>query len=268
MVRILFVGDVIGRPGRRAVRELLPQLEEQHLVDYTIVNVENSAGGFGVTPAVLREFEDLGIHCYTSGNHIWDKRDGVALLEQPEWRLLRPANYPDENPGVGVHVGRTAAGVPVATLNLEGQVFMKGLRSPFEAADELLAELHQSDPEVRIVVVDFHAEATSEKQALAFHLDGRATAVLGTHTHVPTADARVLPGGTALQTDVGMTGPYESIIGCRPDKVLQRFRLQRNVPLEVAKRDVRLAAALLEVDPESGRTKSIQGMLVPLDPSN
>ena len=257
MVRILFVGDVIGRPGRRAVRELLPQLEEQHLIDYTIVNVENSAGGFGVTPAVLREFEDLEIDCYTTGNHIWDKRDGVALLDQPEWRLLRPANYPSANPGVGLHVGQTASGVPIATLNLEGQVFMKGLRSPFEAADELLSGLRESHPELRIVVVDFHAEATSEKQAMAFHLDGRVAAVLGTHTHVPTADACVLPGGTAFQCDVGMSGPYESIIGRDIKRVMQTTRSFEPTHFHVATRDVRLCGALIECD-ENGRAKSIE----------
>jgi hypothetical protein len=258
-MRVLFVGDVIGKPGRRALAALLPELIDQRRVDYTIVNVENAAGGFGVTAEILSAFDELPIDVYTSGNHIWDKREGVDLLDR-EPRLLRPANYPDGNPGRGVHVGETASGVPVATINLEGQVFMKALGSPFLVADRLLAELPKR---VKVVVVDFHAEATSEKQAIAFHLDGRVSAVLGTHTHVPTADARILPKGTALQTDVGMTGPYESVIGFRAERVLRRFELQTNVPFEVAKGDVRLAAALIDVDDTTGRARSIESLLVP-----
>ena len=257
-VRILFVGDVIGRPGRRILADRLLSLIDEHRVDYTIVNVENSAGGFGVNASVLSELSDLPIDCMTTGNHVWDKRDGVALLDETE-TLLRPANYPAGNPGHGIYVGQTAGGVKIATINLEGQVFMKALPSPFECADRLFAELPS---DVRIVVVDFHAEATSEKQAMGFYLDGRATAVLGTHTHVPTADARVLPEGTALQTDVGMTGPYESIIGFRADKVLTRFKTQRKSPFEVAKRDVRLAAALVTADAVTGRAVSIEPLQV------
>jgi metallophosphoesterase (TIGR00282 family) len=260
-VRILFVGDVVGKPGRRAVQRLLARLIDQHRIDYTIVNVENAAGGMGVTPAVLQELDALPIDCFSSGNHIWDKREGLPLLDK-EPRLLRPANYPEGNPGHGVHVGETAAGVPVATLNLEGRVFMKNLDSPFRVADRLLDELPE---EVRIVVVDFHAEATSEKQAMGFYLDGRASAVFGTHTHVPTADERILPEGTALITDVGMTGPYEGIIGFKVDKVLQRFALQRGVSLDVAKRDVRLAGAVLEADPETGRAVRVERLLIPVE---
>lgn len=258
-MRVLFVGDVMGKPGRRAVRDLLPRMIDEHRVDFTVVNVENSAGGFGVTPEVLVELDELPIDCYTSGNHIWDKKEGVALLDQ-EPRLLRPANYPDGNPGRGVYVGETAAGVRVAVINLEGQVFMKALTSPFDVADRLLSELPDG---VRVVVVDFHCEATSEKQAMGFHLDGRVSGVFGTHTHAPTADERILPAGTAFVTDVGMTGPYESIIGMRADKVLQRFYLQTNQPFEVAKRDVRLAAVLVDVDEASGRARSIRRFLVP-----
>jgi metallophosphoesterase (TIGR00282 family) len=188
----------------------------------------------------------------TSGNHIWDKKEGVELLTPRNGArpLLRPANYPAGNPGSGVHVGETAAGIPVAVLNLEGQVFMKNVDSPFAAADRLLAALPK---EVKAVMVDFHAEATSEKQALAYHLDGRVSAVFGTHTHVPTADERVLPGGTALVTDVGMTGPYDSVIG---------FLLQTPVGFEVAKRDVRLAAALVDIDESTGRSRSVERFLL------
>ncbi len=260
-MKVLFVGDIIGKPGRRALRALLPQLVDEHLIDYTIVNVENAAGGFGVTPEILRELDSLAapIHCYSTGNHIWDKKEGVKLLGL-EPRLLRPANYPSGNPGVGLHIGETNTGAKVATINLEGQVFMKNLESPFTVADRLLDEL---PPDVKVVIVDFHAEATSEKQAMAYHLDGRVSAVFGTHTHVPTADERILSGGTALITDVGMTGPYDGIIGFRPDKVLQRFYLQTNVSLEVAKRDVRLAGALVDVDEQTGKAVKVERLLVP-----
>jgi metallophosphoesterase (TIGR00282 family) len=258
-MKLLFVGDLIGKPGRQAVQRLLPGLIDRHRADYVVVNVENAAGGFGVTPEIMAELAELPIDCYTSGNHIWDKKEGVACLEQ-EPRLLRPANYPEGNPGRGLHLGETAAGVRVATLNLEGQVFMRNIDSPFAVADRLLAGL---PPDVKVVLVDFHAEATSEKQALAYHLDGRVSAVLGTHTHVPTADERLLPGGTALLTDVGMTGPYDSVIGFRADRVLERFRKQTPVGFEVAKRDLRLAAAVVEVDAASGRALAIERLLVP-----
>ena len=258
-MRLLFVGDVIGRPGRRALTRLLPRLVDERRADYVVVNVENAAGGFGVTADVLAELAGLPIHCLTTGNHVWDKKESLDLLDR-EPRLLRPANYPEGNPGRGVHVGATASGVPVATINLEGQVFMRQLDSPFRAADRLLESL---PPGVRVVVVDFHAEATSEKQALGVFLDGRVSAVLGTHTHVPTADERVLPGGTAFVTDVGMTGPYEGVIGFRAERVLQRFLLQTPTTFEVAKRDVRLAAALVEVDEVTGRARSIERLLLP-----
>ena len=259
-VRLLFIGDVVGKPGRRAVQRLLHGLIDEHAVDYTIVNIENAAGGLGVTPAILKELDALPIDCFSSGNHIWDKKEGLPLLDK-EPRLLRPANYPEGNPGHGVYVGETPAGVKVATINLEGQVFMKHLDSPFKVADRLLDELPD---DVRVILVDFHAEATSEKQAMGFYLDGRVSGVFGTHTHVPTADERVLPGGTALITDVGMTGPYESIIGFKPNKVLERFALQRNVSLDVAKRDTRLAGALLDVDTATGHAVAVERLLLPM----
>jgi metallophosphoesterase (TIGR00282 family) len=257
-MKVLFVGDVFGRPGRRALQALLPRLIDQHKADYVVVNVENSAGGFGVTPDVLAELEPLGIHCYTTGNHVWDKKEGVALLDHVP-NLLRPANYPDGNPGKGLHVGETASGIPVAVLNLEGRVFMSNLDDPFDKADRLLAAL---DPKIKVILVDFHAEATSEKQAMGFYLDGRVSLVVGTHTHVPTADERILPRGTAFQTDAGMTGPYESIIGVRIDKSLKRFRLQTPAPFEAAKRDVRLAGTIVDVDEATGKARSIERLLL------
>lgn len=256
-ITVLFVGDVIGRPGRRALQRRLHGLIDEHGVDYVIVNVENSAGGIGVTPDVLRELDALPIDCFSSGNHIWDKREGLPLLDK-EPRLLRPANYPGDNPGHGVYVGETASGVKVATINLEGQVFMKPLESPFTVADRLLAEL---DDDVKVVIVDFHAEATSEKQAMGYYLDGRASAVFGTHTHVPTADERILAGGTALISDVGMTGPYDSIIGFKAKKVLERFLTQRNAGLEVAKKDLRVAGAVVTVDTATGKAVKLVRLL-------
>lgn len=258
-MRLLFVGDVMGKPGRRALRALLPRLVDQKRADYVVVNVENAAGGYGVNPEVLAEFADLPIDCYTTGNHVWDKKEGIEILDR-EPRLLRPANYPEGNPGKGLYLGETAAGIPVATINLEGRVFMHHLESPFAVADRLLAGIAGK---AKVVLVDFHADATSEKQAMGFYLDGRVSAVLGTHTHVPTADDRVLPQGTAFLTDVGMTGPYESIIGMRVDKVLKRFLLQTPSSFEVAKRDVRLAAAVVDIDESTGKARAIERLLVP-----
>ncbi len=265
-MKLLFVGDVIGKPGRRALHNLLPRLVDHHRADYVVVNVENSAGGFGVTPDVLAEIAALPIDVYTTGNHVWDKKEGIAILDH-ERRLLRPHNYPEGNPGTGLHVGETAAGVPVAVINLEGRVFMHQLDSPFLVADRLLKGLDRLERKVKAIFVDFHAEATSEKQALAFYLDGRVSAVVGTHTHVPTADERVLPNGTAFLTDAGMTGPYESVIGMRTDKVLKRFLLQTPASFEVAKRDVRLAAVLIDIDETTGKARGIERLLVP-DPQS
>lgn len=258
-IRVLFVGDVVGRPGRRALQRLLPGLVDQRKLDYVIVNVENSAGGIGVTPDVLNELDALPIDCYTTGNHVWDKKEGLPLLAR-EPRLLRPANYPAGNPGAGLYVGETAAGVKVATINIEGLVFMKNLDSPFLVAERLIAGL---PADVKVVIVDFHAEATSEKQAMAYYLDGKASAVFGTHTHTPTADERILAGGTALITDVGMTGPYDSIIGFKVEDVLRRFALQRGINLEVAKNDPRLAGAIVEVDVRTGRSVTVERLLLP-----
>jgi metallophosphoesterase (TIGR00282 family) len=257
-MRLLFVGDVVGKPGRRVVQGQLTSLIDRHHVDYTVVNIENAAGGFGITPEIMAEFDELPIDCFTSGNHIWDKKPGIAMLDG-ELPILRPANYPEGTPGRGLHVGETAAGIRVATINLEGRVFMKSLDSPFVIADGLIQKL---DPRTKVILVDFHAEATSEKQALGFHLDGRVSAVIGTHTHVPTADERILPNGTAYQTDSGMTGPYESVIGMRKDKVLKRFLTHLPQPFEVAKRDVRLVGALIDIDQSTGRAHDIQRIMV------
>ena len=257
-MKLLFIGDLIGSPGRKIVKKLLPGLVDRHHIDFCVANVENAAGGFGITGDVMGELDGLPIDCFTSGNHIWDKKEGLALLDEDE-RILRPANYPDGNPGRGVYVGETPGGVRVAVINLEGQVFMKGLESPFRVADRLLAALPN---DVKVVFVDFHGEATSEKLAMGFYLDGRVSAVIGTHTHVPTADERILPKGTAFQCDAGMTGPYESIIGFAVDRVLHRFLMHTPSSFEVAKRDVRLAGTIIDVDEATGRARSIERLLI------
>ncbi len=257
-MKILFVGDVVGKPGRRALAGELAGLIDRHRADYVIVNVENAAGGFGVTRAVFEELAELPIDCFSTGNHVWDKREVKDLLEE-EPRLLRPANFPEGNPGSGLYVGETAAGIRVATLNLQGRVFMASLECPFRTADRLLASL---EGEVQVIFVDFHAEATSEKQAFGFYLDGRVSAVVGTHTHIPTADERILPEGTAFQTDAGMTGPYESVIGVRRDKIIERFLMQTPTPFDIAKRDVRVAGCVVTVDEATGRAEAIERIMV------
>lgn len=255
-MKILFIGDIFGQPGRRIVKEILPGLVAEFTPDLILANGENAAAGFGITPAIVEELLDLGIAVLTSGNHIWDKREIQPYLnEHEDGRLLRPANYPSPSPGSGVYTGRTTAGVGYAVINLQGRVFMPPIDCPFRTADRILAELPQ---DVKIRVVDFHAEATSEKVALGWYLDGRVTALLGTHTHIPTADEYVLPKGAAYLTDLGMTGPYESVIGVDKAAIIQKFLNQIPLRFEVAKGDVRLNGALIEADPETGRAISIQ----------
>ncbi len=261
MIRVLFVGDIMGGPGRRALEAHLEGLVDRERIDFVIANAENIAGGFGLTAKVLEELDGLPVDVWTSGNHVWDKKEGVPLLDAHP-SLLRPANYPDGNPGRGWCVEETAGGVPVAVINLQGQALMAPIDNPFRAADRVLEEIRQRHDGVRVVVVDIHAEATSEKQAMGWYLDGRVTAVLGTHTHVPTADERILPQGTAFQTDVGMTGPYESVIGMRPDKVIERFLLGTPRPFEPAKRDVQLRGAIVDADETTGRALAIRRLRV------
>ena len=257
-MKILFIGDIVGRPGRHLVRDSLHRLVDQYMIDLVIANGENAAAGFGLTPDVVAELLDMGIDVLTTGNHVWDKRDGLVCLEQ-EPALLRPANYPVETPGRGVGVFQTAAGLSVAVVNLEGRVFMKSLDCPFRKADAILEEL---GPGQRIILVDFHAEATSEKGALAAYLDGRVSAIVGTHTHVQTADERVLPGGTAFISDAGMTGARDSVIGIRKELSVQKFMTQMPVRYEIAKKDPVLCGVVVSVDEDSGRAKSIERIKV------
>lgn len=257
MIRVLFIGDIIGGAGRRAALAHVETLVDREKVDFVAANVENAAGGFGLTAKVLQELEKMPVNVWTSGNHVWDKKEGVPLLDAHP-ALLRPANYPKGNPGRGWCVDETPGGVAVAVVNLQGQAMMAPIDNPFRVADEVLEEIALAHPEVKIIIVDMHAEATSEKQAMGWYLDGRVTAVLGTHTHVPTADERILPDGTAFQTDVGMTGPYESIIGMRPAKILERFVYNTPRPFEPAKRGLQLRGAVVDADEETGRALAIR----------
>jgi len=246
------VGDVFGEPGRAAVKKLLPKLRQQHAIDLVVVNVENAAAGFGVTPQIAREVLDQGADVMTSGNHIWDKKEIVEYITK-ENLLLRPANFPAGTPGVG-HVTVKAGPHRVAVVNLMGRVFMSAIDCPFRKADEILNEVTK---ETRVVLVDMHAEATSESVAMGWYLDGRVSAVVGTHRHVQTADERVLPGGTAYITDLGMTGPIDSVIGVDKDLILQRFLTQMPVRFEAAKGPAALHGVVITVDPETGRASDI-----------
>jgi metallophosphoesterase (TIGR00282 family) len=263
-LNILFVGDIFGSAGRRIVREHLGHVRETHNVELTIVNAENAAGGFGVTPTIAEEIFDWGADVLTTGNHVWDKRELVDYFksvspesqERPR-RVLRPANFAPGLPGFGVFEGTTASGVPYAVIDLQGRVFMGNTEDPFRAAEALLSQI-----EAKVIVVDFHAEATSEKVAMGWYLDGRVTAILGTHTHVPTADERVLPNGTAFQTDVGMSGPYDSIIGVEKDLVLHKFLTGMPGKFEAAKGNPKMCAALVTCDPQTGRASRIQRIML------
>ncbi len=251
-LKILFVGDIVGKPGRRALRMWLPRLMEEYGTDLVVANGENGAGGFGLTREVALEILDMGVDVITSGNHIWDKKEFLPVLDQLE-RIIRPANYPPGVPGKGWLEVRTPAGFPVVVVNLEGRIFMDPLDCPFRKADEILKQ----HPE-KVVVIDFHAEASSEKMALAWHLDGRVSAVVGTHTHVQTADEQILPSGTAYITDLGMTGPSLSIIGMKPQDPLKRFLTHLPSRFEVAKGPVQFNALLVEINPATRKATALK----------
>ncbi len=254
-MKLLFLGDVFGKPGRVAVKRLVPRLIARHAVDLVVANGENAANGVGITPDAADELLGAEVNLLTSGNHIWSKREIVPYLEARGSRLLRPANYPSPAPGRGHGVVETPDGRKLGVVNLEGRVFMKHLDDPFRAADRLVADLKGQG--CACILVDMHCDATSEKNAMGWYLDGRVSAVLGTHTHVQTADARVLPGGTAFVTDVGMCGPWDSVIGVKKELVLERFLSQRPVPFEPARRDVWVQGALVDIDDATGLARSI-----------
>lgn len=267
-VNILFVGDVFGSAGRHIVREHLPHVLASNAVDLLVINGENAAGGFGITPALAEELFDLGAHVITTGNHIWDKREIFDYMAVPEdshergRRILRPANYAHGTPGFGLYQGQLPAtgdrpAQPYAVLNLQGRVFMSSCDDPFRKADELLAQIAR-ESNAKVILLDVHAEATSEKVALGWYLDGRVTAVLGTHTHIPTADERLLDNGTAFQTDVGMSGPYDSVIGVERELVLARFLTGMPGKFEAARANPKMCATLIGCDGETGRAHSIR----------
>ncbi|MDE3201548.1 MAG: TIGR00282 family metallophosphoesterase [Acidobacteriota bacterium] len=263
-MNILFVGDIFGSAGRRIVREHVGHVCATHNVELLVINAENAAGGFGVTPQIAEDLFDLGADVLTTGNHVWDKRELMEHLKsvpadshERARRILRPANMQKGLPGYGIYEGVTKSGVPYAVVNLMGRVFMNGTNDPFQAATDIVTGL-----KAKVIVVDFHGEATSEKVAMGWHLDGKVTAVLGTHTHIPTADERVLPGGTAYQTDVGMSGPYDSVIGVETELVLHRFRTGLPGKFEAAKGNPKMCAALIQCDAETGRATAIQRIML------
>lgn len=256
-MRILCVGDVVGSVGRRTLQKLLPKLKEEYAIDFVIVNGENASGGLGITPQAVDEMLNAGADCITTGNHIWRYKEIIERLTKDE-RILRPANYPEETPGSGWAIFRVA-GKAICVACILGLVFMEPLGCPFRAIDKILDEVGDK---TNIVVVDFHAEATSEKQAFARYVDGRVSVVFGTHTHVMTADERILPKGTAYITDVGMTGPAESVIGVKPELIIQRFVTKLPVKFEVATGSGILSSVLVDVDDVTGKARSIKRLVV------
>jgi len=257
-MNILFIGDIFASGGRGIVAENLNRLITEHKIDLAIANAENSAGGFGITPLIAEELLAMGLDVLTGGNHSFDKREIHDYYEH-QARLLRPANYPPGLPGTGVYIGAARNGIRFAVANLQGRAHMTNIDCPFRKADEVLGSL---DPAVKIRIIDFHAELTSEKIAMGWYLDGRATAVIGTHTHIPTADARVLPGGTAYQTDAGMTGPYESVIGVDRDIIIRRFLTGLASRMEAARHGVELHGVIIRADETTGKATGIERLSI------
>ena len=258
-MNILFIGDIFASPGRTLVARNLQDIISSEKIQLAVANAENAAGGFGITPLIAEELFSTGLDVLTSGNHIWDKKEIFDYLPRTP-RLVRPANYPAELPGSGLYVAKARNGVNVAIINLQGRTHMPHTDCPFRKADQILASL---DPQVRVRLVDFHAELTSEKMAMGWHLDGRVSAMLGTHTHVPTADERVLAGGTAYQTDVGMSGPYDSVIGSEKHLALRRFMTGMPIRLDSAKGGAELHAAIVTVDPRRVKRRPSGAIRVP-----
>jgi metallophosphoesterase (TIGR00282 family) len=258
VVRLLFIGDIVGRPGRDCVKQGLAALVDHHQIDLVIANAENSAAGFGITREIGDQLLDYGVDVMTSGNHIWDKKEALDYIGV-EPRLLRPSNYPAGAPGNGSYLARTESGVSVGVINVMGRVFMLNIDDPFTS---VMKEIDALKARARIIFVDFHAEATSEKISLGWYLDGRVTAVVGTHTHVPTADERILPKGTAYVTDVGMTGPYDGVIGVKKELVVGKFLNGMPVRFEPAAGDVRLCAVVIDCDEITGKARDIERLML------
>jgi metallophosphoesterase (TIGR00282 family) len=260
-MKLLFIGDIVGKPGREAISGLLKKVISEHRIEFTIANGENAAGGMGMTPEIAREILDQGVDVLTSGNHIWAKKEIFPFLDKED-RILRPANYPPHVPGRGAGVFQTKNGGKIGVINLEGRVFMKHLDCPFRIGEKEIEMVRKETP---IVLVDFHAEATSEKVAMGWFLDGRVTAVLGTHTHIQTSDEKILDGGTAYITDVGMTGPMDSVIGIRKEVAVNRLLTQIPWKFDVATEEIELQGAIVDIDGGTGRAKGIQRIRVPLN---
>jgi len=252
-MKILFIGDIVGSPGRNAIKLLLPKLKNEYQLDFVIANAENAAGGSGITSRVAQELFESGVSVLTSGDHIWKKSEIFEIIAKED-RILRPVNFPVGAPGGGFGLFNSSSGVKIGVINVQGRVFMEALESPFKttlAAQETLSK------DTKIIIVDIHAEATSEKVALGWYLDGKVSAVLGTHTHIQTADEKILPKGTAFITDVGMTGPYDSVIGRKIEDVLERFITSIPVRFEVASENIQLHGAVLDIDEDTGKARSI-----------
>jgi metallophosphoesterase (TIGR00282 family) len=260
-MRILCIGDIMGEPGRKAVRHILPKLIKAEKLDFVVANGENLAGGFGLTEDGCKEMFEAGVDVLTGGNHSWDKKDIIPFMKQ-EPRILRPANYTSPD-GAGHYLATSRAGAKVGVVNVMGRVFMYPLENPFTVAMELLRQLRK---DTRILIVDIHAEATSEKQAMGWHLNGHASVVFGTHTHVQTADERIFPGGTAFITDAGLTGPLDSVIGMKKEFAIDRFLTGMPTRLEVAKGNTKLQALLVDIDDESGRATAVKRIQEPYVP--
>ncbi len=260
-MKILLIGDIVGRPGRVIVERMVPVLREERAIDLVIANCENAAGGAGITPSIADDLFRVGVDVLTSGNHVWRKREAFDLLKL-DHRVIRPANYPHGAPGSGSTIVETLTGQKVGVLNVMGRVFMEPLDCPFRSAESELARLKLV---TSVIIVDMHAEATSEKVAMGWFLDGKVSCVFGTHTHIPTADERILPQGTGFITDVGMTGPYDSVIGRRVDQILERFL--SNIPnrSEVAEGNIQLRGLLVDVDPNTGKALNVERVTKMLD---
>ncbi len=261
-MKALFIGDLMGDPGFKAVKRAFNSLKEQKReFDFVIANVENAADGFGVKKATLDDLKKFDFDCMTSGNHIWDRPDIYKFINE-EPTLIRPANYPPGNPGFGWQIFETDDNLKVAVINLQGRIFMQQVDCPFQEADKILEQIGD---ECKIIIVDFHAEATSEKQAMAWYLDGRVSAVIGTHTHVQTADQRILPNGTGMITDVGMCGSYDSVIGMEVDDALFRLLKSRPNRLKIATKNVKFSGLELEIDDITGKCKDLNRIFIDTD---
>jgi len=253
-MKVLFIGDIVGKLGRNATKTLLPAVVTKYKVDFVIANGENAAGGFGITDKIASEIFSYGVHVITTGNHVWDKKEFFPQISKED-RVLRPLNYPPGVPGYGSLLYALQNGIKVAVINLSGRVFMSNIDCPFRTGKKEVERLRN---DTNIIIIDFHAEATSEKIAFGYYMDGKVSAVVGTHTHVQTADEKILPEGTAYITDVGMTGPYESVIGIEKEQIIQRFLTNMPMRFETAKGEGVFSALIAEIDEETGKSNAVQ----------